>query len=207
MRMLQEYLESGDVEEAALCIGSFRLPMYDYYIVKRAITLAMDRKDREREAISTLLSSLYGQCISPQQMQKVCQPLLLSLYRQCMSLQQMHKVCQPGSGHAVVALRAVHFSAADAKGALAALDVDAAAVALRVRSRCKRCVFLCCRRCTGSASPRSRCRRCAALDLDAAVVPDVVAIMALFVARATTAAVHLTIPLRYAGLCRRTRRL
>jgi hypothetical protein len=70
--MLQEYLESGDMEEAARCIGELRLPQYDYYIVKRSITLAMDRKDREREAISVLLSTLYGQCISPQQMQKVC---------------------------------------------------------------------------------------------------------------------------------------
>jgi hypothetical protein len=73
MTMLKEYLESGDTEEAAACIADMSLPQYDYYIVKRALSLAMDRKDREREAISELLSSLYGQCISPQQMQKVRQ--------------------------------------------------------------------------------------------------------------------------------------
>lgn len=70
MAMLKEYLESGDMDEAAACIGEMRLPQYDYYIVKRALSLAMDRKDREREAVSLLLSSLYGQGISPQQMQK-----------------------------------------------------------------------------------------------------------------------------------------
>jgi hypothetical protein len=71
MHILREYLESGDMDEAACCIGELRLPQYDYYIVKRAITLSMDRKDREKEAISVLLSNLYGQFISPQQMQKV----------------------------------------------------------------------------------------------------------------------------------------
>lgn len=71
MELLQEYLESGSIHDAALDIGELTLPQYDYYIVKRAITLAMDRRDREREAISLLLSNLYGQSISPQMMQKV----------------------------------------------------------------------------------------------------------------------------------------
>lgn len=70
MEILKEYLESGDMAEAAACIGELQLPQYDYYIVKRAVTIAMDRKDREKEAISTLLSNLYGQYISPPQMQK-----------------------------------------------------------------------------------------------------------------------------------------
>lgn len=68
---LREYLESGDMVETARCIGELRLPQYDYYIVKRAVTLALDRKEREREAVSVLLSNMYGQYISPQQMQKV----------------------------------------------------------------------------------------------------------------------------------------
>ena len=71
MELLQEYLESGSIDDAAILIGELKLPQYDYYIAKRAITLAMDRKDREREAISLLLSNLYGQSISPQMMQKV----------------------------------------------------------------------------------------------------------------------------------------
>lgn len=70
MAMLQEYLESGDAEEAAACIGELRLPQYDFYVVKRALTLALDRRDREREAVSALLSNLYGRALSPAQMQK-----------------------------------------------------------------------------------------------------------------------------------------
>lgn len=74
--MLLEYLESQDMAEAGACIAELQLPQYDYYIVKRALTVAADRKDRDREAISGLLSHLYGQYVSPQQMQKVCAALL-----------------------------------------------------------------------------------------------------------------------------------
>ena len=70
MAILREYLESGDVGEAAACFGELALPQYDFYIAKRALTLALDRRNREREATSILLSALYGQGISPQQMQK-----------------------------------------------------------------------------------------------------------------------------------------
>ena len=69
--MLLEYLESHDMAEAGACIAELQLPQYDYYIVKRALTVAADRKDRDREATSALLSHLYGQYVSPQQMQKV----------------------------------------------------------------------------------------------------------------------------------------
>jgi hypothetical protein len=71
MTILKEYLESGDIDEAAACVAELQLPQYDYYIVKRAVMLGLERKDREREAISELLSSLYGQYLSPQMMQKV----------------------------------------------------------------------------------------------------------------------------------------
>eukprot|EP00892_Ulva_mutabilis_P003777 jgi/Ulvmu1/1771/UM118_0010.1 len=70
MELLREYLESGDAAEAGACIAELQLPQYDFYLVKRALTLAMDRKDRDREAVSVLLSSLYGQYISPAMMQK-----------------------------------------------------------------------------------------------------------------------------------------
>lgn len=70
MAILREYLESGDVEEAGACIGELQLPQYDFYIVKRALTLACDRHDREREATARLLADLYGQGISPTQMTK-----------------------------------------------------------------------------------------------------------------------------------------
>lgn len=71
MTLLREYLESGDAAEAGACIAELQLPQYDFYLVKRALTLAMDRKDRDREAVSVLLSNLYGQYISPAMMQKV----------------------------------------------------------------------------------------------------------------------------------------
>eukprot|EP00879_Flechtneria_rotunda_P027618 GHRR01029593.1.p1 GENE.GHRR01029593.1~~GHRR01029593.1.p1 ORF type:complete len:199 (+),score=60.34 GHRR01029593.1:872-1468(+) len=41
-----------------------------HYFVKRLVTLALDRKDKEREMASSLLSNFYAEVISADQMQK-----------------------------------------------------------------------------------------------------------------------------------------
>lgn len=41
-----------------------------HYFVKRLVTASLDRRPREREMASVLLSSLYSEVISPDQMQK-----------------------------------------------------------------------------------------------------------------------------------------
>ncbi len=60
-QLLDEYLDSGDIDEAAQSLQELDLPRYDHWFVKRAVTLAMDRHDREREMVSMLLSALYSE--------------------------------------------------------------------------------------------------------------------------------------------------
>ncbi len=59
--MLEEYLTSGDVGEVARQLQETGCSHFGWAVVKKAITLAMDRHDREREMTSVLLSSLYGE--------------------------------------------------------------------------------------------------------------------------------------------------
>ncbi|KAJ6352525.1 hypothetical protein OIU76_001707 [Salix suchowensis] len=59
--IIQEYFLSGDISEVGSCLGSennaFSAELNAIFI-KRLITLAMDRKNREKEMASVLLSSL-----------------------------------------------------------------------------------------------------------------------------------------------------
>ncbi|KAI8472184.1 MAG: armadillo-type protein [Monoraphidium minutum] len=66
-----EYYSSGDVQDVANSLDELGAAgSMAHYFVKRLVTLALDRKDREREMASVLLSSLYGEVISADQMQK-----------------------------------------------------------------------------------------------------------------------------------------
>ncbi|KAG1680411.1 hypothetical protein FOA52_015502 [Chlamydomonas sp. UWO 241] len=65
-----EYFESGDVGEVAVSLEDLGAPDFMHYFVKRALVLALDRKDREREMTSVLLSSLYAEVIPPEQVRK-----------------------------------------------------------------------------------------------------------------------------------------
>ena len=55
---LQEYLLSGDVQEAARCIHELNAKMFYHEIVKRAVVLAMDKSADQQEQMSNLLSYL-----------------------------------------------------------------------------------------------------------------------------------------------------
>ena len=67
--VLIEYFVSGDVEEAAQSIEELEHPEFAHFFVKKAIVLALDRHDKEREMVSRLLSEMYERGISPAEME------------------------------------------------------------------------------------------------------------------------------------------
>ena len=52
--ILNEYFVSADVEEARRRLESIRCPVFHFEFVKRAVTMSMDRKEKEREMVSRL---------------------------------------------------------------------------------------------------------------------------------------------------------
>jgi len=68
--IVAEYFSSGDVKEVANSLEDLGVTGYMFYFVKRLITLALDRSNREREMASQALSSLYADVIPPDQVQR-----------------------------------------------------------------------------------------------------------------------------------------
>lgn len=68
IELLEEYFSSGEVAEASLSLKELDRPQLAHWFVKKSLLLAFDRHHRERESVSVLLSSLYGDAISPQQL-------------------------------------------------------------------------------------------------------------------------------------------
>lgn len=70
--IVEEYFSSGDI---ACVISSLDElppgPEAGHYFVKKLLTLALDRHDREREMASLLLSTLYVEALGPEEVQKV----------------------------------------------------------------------------------------------------------------------------------------
>ena len=58
--LLNEYLSSGDIDEAVACVKRLDAPHYHHELVKRAIVLALDGKQRQRAMMSTLIYELYA---------------------------------------------------------------------------------------------------------------------------------------------------
>ena len=77
--MAEEYFASGDVLEAARILDATEQPLYQHYFVKKIVTLAMDRGNREKEAASVLLSRLYPSHLSAEQIQRGFERLLESV--------------------------------------------------------------------------------------------------------------------------------
>ncbi|KAF8399833.1 hypothetical protein HHK36_015705 [Tetracentron sinense] len=65
--IVEEYFSNGDVELAASDLRDLGSSEYHHYFVKRVISMAMDRHDKEKEMASVLLSALYADVISPVQ--------------------------------------------------------------------------------------------------------------------------------------------
>uniref|UniRef100_A0AAV1TW22 MI domain-containing protein n=1 Tax=Peronospora matthiolae TaxID=2874970 RepID=A0AAV1TW22_9STRA len=59
IEILEEYFTNGDAEEVLSSLQELNEPEFQYEVVKRAITMAMDKHDKERELASRLVSTLY----------------------------------------------------------------------------------------------------------------------------------------------------
>ncbi|CAD6260483.1 unnamed protein product [Miscanthus lutarioriparius] len=62
--IIEEYFSTGDVEFAASELRGLGSDQFHYYFVKKLISMAMDRHDKEKEMASILLSSLYADLLS-----------------------------------------------------------------------------------------------------------------------------------------------
>jgi len=67
---LEEFFSSGDVEEALRSIMEMGCSIYHYSIVKCAISLSLDRNERERELVSKFLSASYPTVLPTEQLGK-----------------------------------------------------------------------------------------------------------------------------------------
>jgi len=68
--IINEYFESEDFEEVKDRIYELNSPEYHYELVKRAISMSLDRKEREKELVSRLLSDLYPKVINSEHIGK-----------------------------------------------------------------------------------------------------------------------------------------
>ncbi|KAG6633245.1 hypothetical protein I3843_12G033800 [Carya illinoinensis] len=65
--VIEEYFSTGDVDLAASDLREIGSSEYHPYVIKRLVSMAMDRHDKEKEMASVLLSALYADVISPNQ--------------------------------------------------------------------------------------------------------------------------------------------
>lgn len=63
--IIEEYFSTGDVEVAASDLRELGSSQYHPFVIKRLVSMAMDRHDKEKEMASVLLSTLYADVISP----------------------------------------------------------------------------------------------------------------------------------------------
>ncbi|KAF5192129.1 Programmed cell death protein [Thalictrum thalictroides] len=62
--LIEEYFSTGDVDVAASDLRELGSNEYHPYFVKRLVSMAMDRHDKEKEMASVLLSALYADVVS-----------------------------------------------------------------------------------------------------------------------------------------------
>lgn len=63
--IIEEYFSTGDVALAASDLKDLGSSEYHSYFIKRLVSIALDRHDKDKEMASVLLSSLYADVISP----------------------------------------------------------------------------------------------------------------------------------------------
>ncbi|WOK94518.1 hypothetical protein Cni_G03222 [Canna indica] len=68
--IIEEYFTTGDVQLATSDLRDLGSDGYHHFFVKKLISMAMDRHDKEKEMASVLLSSLYADVISPAQIRQ-----------------------------------------------------------------------------------------------------------------------------------------
>ncbi|KAJ4756394.1 Programmed cell death protein 4 [Rhynchospora pubera] len=79
VKIIKEYFLSDDVPELIRSLEELRAPLFNPIFLKRLITIAMDRKDREKEMASALLSSLSMELFSSEDVVKGFVMLLRSV--------------------------------------------------------------------------------------------------------------------------------
>ena len=76
--IMAEYWLSGVVDEVAIDLTTIDSGVMNAIFVKKSITLSLDRGAREKEMTSNLLSYLYGEVLSPQEIRRGFRDLLAS---------------------------------------------------------------------------------------------------------------------------------
>ncbi|XP_030542261.1 MA3 DOMAIN-CONTAINING TRANSLATION REGULATORY FACTOR 1 [Rhodamnia argentea] len=65
--LVEEYFSTGDVDVASSDLRELGSSEYHPYFIKRLVSMAMDRHDKQKEMASVLLSALYADVVSPPQ--------------------------------------------------------------------------------------------------------------------------------------------
>lgn len=65
--IIEEYFSTGDVKQTGSDLKELGYDDFHRYFVKKLVSMAMDRHDKEKEMVSVLLSSLYGDVVSSTQ--------------------------------------------------------------------------------------------------------------------------------------------
>lgn len=65
--LVEEYFATDDVDSTANELREIAMPNYNYYFVKKLVSIAMDRHDKEKEMAAVLLSALYADVIDAPQ--------------------------------------------------------------------------------------------------------------------------------------------
>ncbi|KAF5193712.1 Programmed cell death protein [Thalictrum thalictroides] len=68
--IVEEYFATDDVVSTANELEELGMSDYNYYFVKKLLSLAMDRDDKEKEMAAVILSSLYANVLDPSQVHK-----------------------------------------------------------------------------------------------------------------------------------------
>lgn len=70
VQIVEEYFTTDNVVETAADLRELGSPMYHHHFVKKLVSMALDRHDREKEMAAVLLSALYADVIEPDQLDK-----------------------------------------------------------------------------------------------------------------------------------------
>lgn len=76
---IREYFESSDIDEVAERLLELEDPGLQHILINHSVRMALDRRDREREMVSVLLSSLYPQVLTGDQLGQGFTRLLASV--------------------------------------------------------------------------------------------------------------------------------
>ncbi|EEF35271.1 conserved hypothetical protein [Ricinus communis] len=65
--IVEEYFATDDVVSTANELRELGVPSYNYYFIKKLVSMSMDRHDKEKEMAAILISALYADIIDPSQ--------------------------------------------------------------------------------------------------------------------------------------------